>query len=128
MKAQKDYRLTRKTAVELICSVIPVPKSSIQGGEQIPGVFTYQAEFGSLLVSCTYDCYGSNGRIRLTVTDGSPGNNIRMCFHPGTLNRDFVTEDAERDEHNRDLRIEWAQRVGREQAHRFVDQYCEGWD
>ena len=40
MKPRKNIRLTRKTAVDLICAIIPVPKSSIQGGEKAPGVFT----------------------------------------------------------------------------------------
>ena len=49
-----------------------------------------------------------------------------MYFHPDTLNRDFGAEEAEKEDDRRMLRQEWAQRVGREKAHKFVDQYCEG--
>lgn len=125
MKPQKNIRLTRKTAVELICAAIPVPKSSIQGGEKAPGVYAYEAAFGSLLVSCTFDRYDPSRRIRLAVTDGTGSSGIQMCFHPDTLNRDYVAEEAEREDARLALRREWAQRVGREKAHRFVDQYCE---
>lgn len=126
MKPRKNIRLTRKTAVDLICAIIPIPKSSIQGGEKAPGVFTYAAAFGCLSVNCTNDWCRGNGRIELTISDNLGGNMIRMYFHPDTLNRDFGAEEAEKEDDRRMLRQEWAQRVGREKAHKFVDQYCEG--
>lgn len=126
MKPRKNIRLTRKTAVELICATIPIPKNSIQGGGKAPGVFIYTAAFGGLSVNCTNDWYRGNGRIELTISDDWGGNIIRMYFHPDTLNRDFGAEEAEKEDDRRVLRQEWAQRVGREKAHKCVDQYCEG--
>ena len=126
MKPQKKIRLTRKTAVALICGVMPIPKSSIQGGEQAPGVYAYTATFGELVVSCTSNWRDSSGRIQLTVSDGSGGGTLRMYFHPETLNRDYVAEDAWKEADRLETRKDWVQRVGRERAHRFVDRYCEG--
>ena len=125
MKKQKNIRLTRKTAVELICSVLPVPKSSIQGGEVTSGVYIYEAAAGSFDVSCACDRCASNGLIRLTVHDRLGGSSIRMYFNPNTLERDFVAEEAYKADERREERIRWAQDVGRELAHRLVDQYCE---
>lgn len=126
MKTQKNIKLARKTAVELICSVLPVPKNIIKGGEESPGVFAYSAAFGGIQVSCIHDWHRGNGRIQLTLSDGVGRNMIRMYFHPDTLNRDLGAEEAEKEDNRSLLRQEWVQRVGRERAHKLVDQYCEG--
>lgn len=126
MKKYGNLKLTRKTAAELICSTLPVPKKDIQGGEKAPGVFIYTVQVGALEVTCSNDWYTHNKRIQLTVSDGLGGNTIRMYFHPDTLNRDFGAEDADKEQDRREARMSWAQNMGRERAHQFVDQYCEG--
>ena len=125
MKKQKPIRLTRKTAVELICSVLPVPKSSIQGGEVNPGVYIYKAAAGSFDVTCTSRHCDSSGLISVTVHDRLGGRSIRMYFNPNTLERNFAAEEVYKAEDCREERIRWAQNVGREMAHRLIDQYCE---
>lgn len=126
MKKHKNIRLTRKTAVELICSTLPMPKSSIQGGEVALDVHTYAANLGSLFVCCTNDWANHNGLIRLTVEDRPIGNTIRMYFDPDTLERNFAAEEAEKEQDRLEARKDWVQRVGRERAHDFVEQCCEG--
>ena len=125
MKKQKNVRLTRKTAVELICSVLPVPKSNIQGGEVSPGVYIYEAVAGSFNVTCTTDRDVFPWLIRLTVHDRLGGSSIRMYFSPDTLERNFAAEEADKEENRREDWVRWIQTVGWARAQAFIDQYCE---
>lgn len=126
MKRSRNIKLTRKTAVGLIRSVVPVSPKVIEGGEQAPGVVIYTVQTGELDITCSNDWYTCNGRIQLTVMDRMGMGHITMYFHPETLNRDFGAEEADRQDDRREARIAWAQSVGRERAHKFVDPYLEG--
>jgi len=126
MRKSKAVKLTRKTAVGLIRSVVPVSPKAIEGGAQAPGAVIYTVQTGALDVTCSNDWYTCNGRIQLIVADRMGGGSIRLYFHPETLNRDYVAEEADRQDDRREARITWAQSVGKERAHKFVDQYLEG--
>lgn len=126
MMKSKKVKLSRKTAVGLIRSVFPVSPKVIEGGEQASGTVIYTAQTGALDITCSNDWYTCNGRIQLIIADRMGGGSVRMYFHPETLNRDFGAEEADRQDDRREARIAWAQSVGRERAHKFVDQYLEG--
>lgn len=126
MRKSKTVKLSRKTAVGLIRSVVPISPKVIEGGEQATGAVIYTVQTGALDITCSNDWYTCNGRIQLTVTDRMGMGHITMYFHPETLNRDFGAEEADRQDDRREARITWAQSVGRERAHKFVDQYLEG--
>jgi hypothetical protein len=61
----------------------------------------------------------------LTLSDGS--NVITQYYHPDTLNRDYAAEQAEKAEAAKEARKEWVQEIGKEAAHKLVDQYWGVW-
>lgn len=48
---------------------------------------------------------------------------IVRYYHPDTLNRDHVAEDAEKEADAKQARKEWVWAMGKEMAHKLVDQY-----
>ena len=42
------------------------------------------------------------------------------------MNRDYVAEDAEKEDESKQARKEWVQALGPELAHKLIDQYWEG--
>lgn len=123
MEKTKNIKLSRKTAVSLIRSVIPMPVSAIKKEMCSYGLITYTARTGALDITCSNDWFSGNGRIELTISDRLGGGSIIMYFRPDTLSRDHEAEDAEEAERRRIDRERWAGEVGREQAHKLVDQY-----
>ena len=126
MKKRKAVKLTRKTAVGLIRSVVPVAVNSIEGGDQGDGAVIYDVHTGLLDITCSNDWYTGNGRIQLTVSDRMGAGHITLYFHPDSLERDYVAEAADQQEDRREDRVNWVDQVGREQAHKLVDQYWGG--
>ncbi len=121
----KPVKLSRMTATRLMVQVIgPGVKPLLS--EPGAGATVYKAERGCLEICCENDWYNHNGRIRLTITDGIGGNQIRMYFHPDTLNRDFEAEDAEKEDDRREARLKWVSEIGKDLAHKLVDRYWEG--
>lgn len=123
MKKSKSIKLTRKTAVHLIRSAVPVPVSSIEGGDQGTGAVIYEAHTGSMDITCSNDWYTLNGCIQLVVADRSGMGQITMYFSPVTLERDFAAEEAYKEEIQQEMRRNWVWRIGKENAHKLVDQY-----
>lgn len=123
MKKSKNFKLTRKAATELICSVLPVPKSSIYGGELAPGASTYKVQSGALEITCTNDWRTDPEHILLTIADGPGGNCIHMLYHSETFERDFAAEEAYKEEIQQEKRQDWVYRIGKEEAHKLVDRY-----
>lgn len=120
----KPLKLKRTTAARLMAQVAGPGLKPLLREPEI-GATIYEAQRGCLEICCENDWYEKNGRIKLTITDGIGGNQIRMYFHPDTLHRDFVAEDAEKEDDRRASRVQWVGSVGREQAHKLVDQYWE---
>ena len=57
------------------------------------------------------------------VDGGTP---IIRYYYPDTLNRDYVAEQAEKEAEAKQARKEWVWAMGKEMAHRLVDQYWGG--
>lgn len=127
MKTTKygNVKLTRMTAVRLITAYV-APRLKITMDELAPDAVVFRAETGALEIRCENDWFNHNGRIKLTISDPSDGNFIRMYFHPETLNRDFVAEQSDKDDDRREARHAWVQMIGKEMAHKLIDQYWEG--
>ena len=51
---------------------------------------------------------------------------LSAITHPDTLNRDYVAEQAEKEDEAKQARKEWVWVVGKEMAHKLVDQYWGG--
>lgn len=126
MANQKYIKLTRKTAVNLIRSAVPVTANLIEGGAHPDGAVIYSAHTDWLDVTCSNDWHEHNGRIRLVVADTLGGGSVCMYFDPDTLSRDYGAEAAERDDARREDREKWVQQIGRERAHKLVDEYWGG--
>lgn len=118
--------LTKRVAWELI--------SRIHTGLNIKKEVTpsdvaiYKATTGpeGLEIRCENDWFNRNGRIKLTISDVEGGTPIIRYYHPDTLNRDYVAEQAEKEAEAKAARMEWVQMMGPELAHKLVDQYMEG--
>ena len=122
----KNVKLTKRVAHDLINSICS--RLNIHKDDTAPDVAIFRASTGpaGLDIVCENDWNTGNGRISLTITEKGNGRKLRMYFHPDTLNRDFLAEMAEREEDEREARIKWVAKVGKEQAHKLVDQYWEG--
>ena len=119
----KPVKLTQKTALKLIRQIssgLKVKKEAMP-----PDIAIFRAELGVLEIRCENDWFNNNGLIKLTIYDHLGGNFIRMYFHPETLNRDFVAEQSDKADDRREARRDWVQMIGREQAHKLVDQCWE---
>ena len=64
--------------------------------------------------------------IKLTIANVDGGSPIIRYYHPDTLNRDYVAEQAEKEDEAKQARKEWVWVVGKEMAHKLVDQYWGG--
>lgn len=76
-----------------------------------------------LEIRCENDWFNHNGRIKLTIANVDGGTPIIRYYHPDTLNRDYVAEQAEKEDEAKQARKEWVQTLGPELAHKLVDQY-----
>ncbi len=76
-----------------------------------------------LEIRCENDWFNRNGRIKLTICNVDGGTPIIRYYHPDTLNRDYVAEQAEKEDEAKQARKEWVQTLGPELAHKLVDQY-----
>lgn len=121
----KLVKLTKKTAAQLIYQICP--RLNIIKDATPPDVAIFKASTGpnGLEICCENDWFDHNGRIKLTITDGG-GTFITQYFRPNTLKRDFGAEQAEKDIAARQARKDWVQMVGRDMAHKLVDQYWGG--
>lgn len=119
-----NVKLTKRTAWELISRICP--RLNISKDTTPPDVAIFRASTGpaGLEIRCENDWFNHNGRIRLTLSDGE--NQIIQYYHPDTLNRDYVAEQAEKEESEREARKDWVQSMGLEMAHKLVDRYWEG--
>jgi hypothetical protein len=121
----QPLKLTKKTAWELISKNFP--QRNIKGGETAPGVYCYTASTGcfpdGLQITVENDWFNHNGRFRLTISDGVGGNRIIQYYHPDTLNRDYAAEQVEKEEAALAARKYWVWEIGKEAAHKLVDQY-----
>ena len=119
-------KLTKKTAYELISRIST--GRNIKKDDTPPDVAIYRASTGpaGLTITCENDWFDHSGLIKLTISDGVGANTILMYFSPATLERDFVAEDAEKEWIERERRVNWVSRVGKEQAHKLIESYGEG--
>lgn len=120
----KTVKLTKKTAWELISRIHP--RLNISKDSTPPDVAIFRASTGpeGLEIRCENDWFNYNGRIKLTISDG--GNTIIQYYHPDTLNRDFVAEQADKEDDAKQARKDWVQAMGLEMAHKLVDRYWNG--
>ncbi len=119
----KTLKLTKKTASELIGQICP--RLNINKDNTPPEVAIFRATTGpkGLEIKCENDWYNHDGRIKLTICDGTTW--IIRYYHPETLERDFAAEDAEKEDADKESRVRWVFDIGQEMAHKMVDQYWE---
>ena len=74
------------------------PPVEHQAGSHPPDVAIFTAYTGpeGLEIRCENDWFNHNGRIKLTISNMDGGTPIVRYYHPDTLNRDHVAEDAEK--------------------------------
>mgnify|MGYP000757156549 FL=1 len=122
----KPVKLAKRTACVLISRISA--NRNIKKDVTPPDVVIFRASTGpaGLEIRCENDWFNHNGRIRLTISDGEGGNTIIQYYHPDTLNRDYVAEQAEKEDSAREAHKDWVQMIGVEMAHKLVDQYWEG--
>lgn len=120
----KTLKLTKQTASELIGRICP--RLSIRKDNTPPEVAIFRATTGpdGLEIVCENDWGSFDKRIRLTISDGR--QRIVKFYHPDTLNRDFVSEEAYLEDAAKESRVNWVCDIGPELAHKRVDQYWEG--
>ncbi len=125
----KPCKLTRTNALKLMRQIIPVPLNVINGGVYSAGVVCYTAPVGlkGLEIKVENDWFARNGCIKLTISDAKGGNRLTMYFSPSTFERDYSAEEFDKKEAAVDARKQWVREVGREQAHKLVDQYWGNW-
>ena len=113
-------------AWELISRIYP--RLNIKQEATPPDVAIFKASTGpeGLEIRCENDWFNHNGRIKLTVGNVDGGTPIIRYYHPDTLNRDYLAEQAEKEDEAKQARKEWVQALGPELAHKLVDQYWEG--
>ena len=116
-------KLTKRTAYELISRIST--GRNIKKDDTAPDVEIYRASTGpsGLEITCENDWFDRNGFIKLTISDGE--NRIIHYYSPNTLERDYVAEQAYKDDLERDRRVSWVRNVGKERAHKLVDRYWE---
>lgn len=91
-----NVKLTKRVAWELISRIHP--RLNIQKEITPPDVAIFKASTGpeGLEIRCENDWFNHNGRIKLTIGNVDGGTPIIRYYHPDTLNRDYVAEQAER--------------------------------
>lgn len=121
-----NVKLTKRMAAELIYRIYP--RLNIRKDTTTPDVAIFTAHTGmeGLEIRCENDWLNHNGRIKLTIANVDGGTPIIRYYHPDTLKRDYVAEQAEAEETARESRRDWVQMIGRDMAHKLVDQYWEG--
>ena len=104
------------------------PRLNIKQEATPPDVAIFKASTGpeGLEIRCENDWFNHNGRIKLTISNVDGGTPIVRYYHPDTLNRDYVAEQAEKEDEAKQARKDWVQTLGPELAHKLVDQYWEG--
>ena len=123
---RKPCKLTKKTALMLIQRVFPIlPKALIlsPSGNNEAVIFTALTGPDGLEIRVENDWFDLNGCIKLTVSDNSGGSCLTMYFSPSTFERDHLAEEFYKKEAVADARKQWVREVGREQAHKLVEQY-----
>ena len=104
-----NVKLTKRKAWELISRI--QPRLNIKQEATPSDVAIFKASTGpeGLEIRCENDWFNHNG-----------------YYHPDTLNRDYVAEQAEKEAEAKQARKEWVWAMGKEMAHRLVDQYWGG--
>lgn len=122
-----NVKLTKRVAWELISRIHP--RLNIQKEITPPDVAIFKASTGpeGLEIRCENDWFNHNGRIKLTIGNVDGGTPIIRYYHPDTLNRDYVAEQAEKEAEAKQARKEWVWAMGKEMAHKLVDQYWGGY-
>lgn len=118
-----NVKLTKRKAWELISRIHP--RLNINQEVTPPDVAIFTASTGpeGLEIRCENDWFNHNGRIKLAISNVDGGTPIVRYYHPDTLNRDHVAEDAEKEADAKQARKEWVWAMGKEMAHKLVDQY-----
>ena len=118
-----NVKLNKRKAWELISRI--QPRLNIKQEATPPDVAIFKASTGpeGLEIRCENDWSNYNGRIKLTIANVDGGTPIIRYYHPDTLNRDYVAEDAEKEDEAKQARKDWVQTLGPELAHKLVDQY-----
>ena len=121
-----NVKLAKRVAWELISRIHP--RLNIQKEITPPDVAIFKASTGpeGLEIRCENDWSNHNGRIKLTIGNVDGGTPIIRYYHPDTLNRDYVAEQAEKEAEAKQARKEWVWAMGKEMAHKLVDQYWGG--
>lgn len=112
-----NVKLTKRKAWELISRIHP--RLNINQEVTPPDVAIFTASTGpeGLEIRCENDWFNHNGRIKLTISNVDGGTPIVRYYHPDTLNRDHVAEDAEKEADAKQARKEWVWAMGKEMAH-----------
>lgn len=92
-----NVKLTKRKAWELISRIHP--RLNIKQEATPPDVAIFKASTGpeGLEIRCENDWFNHNGRIKLTIGNVDGGTPIIRYYHPDTLNRDYVAEQAEKE-------------------------------
>lgn len=101
-------------------------KDIVAANPAMTAIFKASTGPEGLEIRCENDWFNHNGRIKLTIANVDGGTPIVRYYHPDTLNRDYVAEDAEKEDEAKQARKDWVQTLGPELAHKLVDQYWEG--
>lgn len=86
------FRLTRKTAMELVEREVGVNANKLRRQAAGEGVCTYFMHLGRFLLEVSNDWYTENGRIALCVS--SDMGAIWHLYDPKTLEEDITAEEA----------------------------------
>lgn len=121
-----NVKLTKRQAWELISRIYPRLNIQKEITPSDVAIFTATTGPEGLEIRCENDWFNHNGRIKLTIGNVDGGTPIIRYYHPDTLNRDYVAEDAEKEDEAKQARKEWVQALGPELAHKLIDQYWEG--
>ena len=108
-----NVKLTKRKAWELISRI--QPRLNIKQEATPSDVAIFKASTGP-----------EGLEIKLTIGNVDGGTPIIRYYYPDTLNRDYVAEQAEKEAEAKQARKEWVWAMGKEMAHRLVDQYWGG--
>lgn len=120
-----SVKLTKKTALELIHRVCPRTDIKKEATQPYAAIFTACTGSDGLEIRCENDWFNHNGRIKLTIINVEGGTPIVRYYHPDTLSRDHVAEDAEKEDIALEARRAWVSSIGAVEAHKLIDQYAE---
>lgn len=121
-----NVKLTKRKAWELISRIHPRlkldPAIVVEPVVFTPDFQPFRA--GGSLEDCHIRRGGFLFDVHIANVDG--GTPIVRYYHPDALNRDHVAEDAEKEDEAKQAQKEWVWAMGKELAHKLVDQYWEG--